>query len=60
MRLLRVRAGDGLSAVEVSRVPRCLGARGEAFQLLVQGLEYCVAKRTSEALLLGHKNKNIL
>jgi hypothetical protein len=60
MRLLRVRAGDGLSAVEDSRVHRCLVARGESFQLFVHGLEYCVAKRTSQALSLGHKNKNIL
>jgi hypothetical protein len=59
MRLLRVRAGDGLSAVEDSRVPRCLVARGEAFQL-VHGLEYCLAKRTSEALLLRHKNKSVM
>jgi hypothetical protein len=60
MRIFGVSAGDGLSAVEDSRVHRCLVARGESFQLLVRGLEYCVAKRTSQALLLGHKNKNVL
>jgi hypothetical protein len=58
MRILRVMAGDGLSAVEDFIVPRCLGARCESFQLLVHGLEYCVAER-SQALSLGLKNKNI-
>jgi hypothetical protein len=36
------------------------GARGEVFELLVHGLEFCIAKRTSQAVLLGHVNKNIL
>jgi uncharacterized protein YerC len=33
------KAGDGISAVEDSRVTRCLGVRSEAFQL-VHGLEF--------------------
>ena len=44
------KAGDGLSAVEDSRDTRCLGARSEAFYVLVRGLVFWVAKSTIQAI----------
>ena len=52
------KAGDGVGAVEGSRVTRCLGVRSQLFHLLEHGLVFSVAKRSSP--LLSHKNKNIL
>jgi hypothetical protein len=54
------RVGDGISTVEDCRVTRCLGARSKAFQLLVHGLEFRIVKRTSQAILLCHKDKSNL
>jgi hypothetical protein len=43
------KAEDAVSAVEDSRVTRRLGARSEAFHLLVHGLVFSVAKSSHQA-----------
>jgi hypothetical protein len=54
------KARDGLSAVEDSRVTRCVSARSEVFDLLVRGFFIFSCEKYKWSLLLGHKNKNIL
>jgi hypothetical protein len=44
------KAGDAVRAVEDSRVTRRLGARSEAFHLLVHGLVFSVAKSSNQAV----------
>jgi hypothetical protein len=43
------KAEDAASAVEDSRVTRRLGARSEAFHLLVHGLVFSVAESSNQA-----------
>ena len=42
------KAGDGVGAVEDSRVTRFLGVRSEVFHLLEHGLVFSVAKISSQ------------